>query len=108
LNLNRLLSLGRERQLIPADGEPNAAACAELIFSDGISTARAVTTISGRGMGMAAVRSYIQESGGSIKVEIKPQASFQDETVPFRLRLEFPLTLFSTKIEADRTLERSA
>jgi chemotaxis protein histidine kinase CheA len=108
LNLSRLQSLGQERQLLPLDSEPNAVACADLIFTDGISTAKAVTSISGRGMGMAAVRSYILEAGGSIHVELKPHAKLHDEATAFRLRLELPLSLFSRKIEWNATLERSA
>jgi chemotaxis protein histidine kinase CheA len=90
------------------DAEPDAAACAHLIFSDGISTAKAVTAISGRGMGIAAVQSYVQEAGGSIHVEMKPHVTIHGEAAPFRLRLELPLSLFSQKMEWDKALSRSA
>lgn len=83
-------------------------ACAELIFGDGMSTAKALTSISGRGMGMAAVRSYIQDAGGSIHVEMKSHHTLQDQAVPFRLRLELPLALFSTKVLPERPFDRSA
>jgi hypothetical protein len=108
LNLRRLQTIARERQLLNHDADLDAASCADLIFRDGISTAQTVTSISGRGMGMAAVRSYIQEAGGSIHVELKSTASTNIEALPFRLRLELPLNLFSTKLDADETLERSA
>jgi chemotaxis protein histidine kinase CheA len=108
LNLRRLQGIARERQLLSEDAAADATACAELIFRDGISTAQTVTSISGRGMGMAAVRSYIEEAGGSIHVELKSSAPMNNEALPFRLRLELPLNLFSTKLEANETLERSA
>jgi HPt (histidine-containing phosphotransfer) domain-containing protein len=108
LNLKHLLALGRERGRLPLDAEPDAASCAHLIFSDGISTAKAVTAISGRGMGMAAVQSYIHEAGGTIHVELKPHITIRDEAAPFRLRLELPLSLFSQKMEWDEAVSRSA
>jgi signal transduction histidine kinase/CheY-specific phosphatase CheX len=40
-----------------------------LIFEQGISTKENATTISGRGVGMAAVKACIQHMGGNIKVE---------------------------------------
>ena len=40
-----------------------------LIFSSGVSTAEAVTDVSGRGVGMDVVRRMIDEAGGSISVQ---------------------------------------
>jgi two-component system chemotaxis sensor kinase CheA len=42
------------------------------LFADGISTARAVTQVSGRGVGMAAVRAAAEELGGQVQVESAP------------------------------------
>jgi two-component system chemotaxis sensor kinase CheA len=40
----------------------------EALFQDGVSTAEAVTEVSGRGLGLAAVREQVQLRGGSMKV----------------------------------------
>lgn len=42
---------------------------AELIFHSGLSTAEKVTTVSGRGVGMDAIRRFVQRQGGDIKLE---------------------------------------
>ncbi len=57
-----------------------------LIFHAGLSTAATVTSTSGRGVGMDAVRSQLEEIGASIQVESTPGEGT-------RARLEVPLTL---------------
>jgi two-component system chemotaxis sensor kinase CheA len=42
------------------------------LFTDGLSTREAVTEISGRGVGMAAVREAVQQLGGRIEVKSSP------------------------------------
>ena len=41
---------------------------AELIFQSGLSTAAQVTQVSGRGVGMDAVRTFLEKEGGSIRI----------------------------------------
>jgi len=57
-----------------------------LIFKPGISTARNVTNLSGRGVGMDIVKTNIEKSGGSIEVESGLGAGTT-------VRLKMPLTL---------------
>ena len=57
-----------------------------LMFDPGLSTADAVSSVSGRGVGMDVVRSNIEKVGGSIDVSSKP-----GEGTSFHLQL--PLTL---------------
>ena len=57
-----------------------------LMFEPGLSTADAVSSVSGRGVGMDVVRSNIEKIGGSIDVSTKP-----GEGTSFHLQL--PLTL---------------
>lgn len=40
-----------------------------MIFESGISTAQQVSDISGRGVGMDAVRALLQSKGGNIRIE---------------------------------------
>ncbi|QDB78188.1 chemotaxis protein CheA [Georgenia wutianyii] len=58
----------------------------ELLFMPGFSTARAVTNVSGRGVGMDVVRTKIEAIGGSVDVESRP-----GQGTTWRLRI--PLTL---------------
>jgi two-component system chemotaxis sensor kinase CheA len=57
-----------------------------LIFTPGFSTASEVTTVSGRGVGVDAVRTKVESLGGSLRVE-----NFPGQGTRFRIRL--PLTL---------------
>lgn len=63
----------------------------ELVFAPGFSTAAEVTTISGRGVGMDAVRTAIERLGGRIEI-----ASAVDRGTQVRLRL--PLTAVTTRV----------
>jgi two-component system chemotaxis sensor kinase CheA len=57
-----------------------------LIFEAGLSTAREVTAISGRGVGMDVVRANVERIGGVVDLESKPGQGL-------RLTLRVPLTL---------------
>jgi chemotaxis protein histidine kinase CheA len=43
---------------------------AELIFISGLSTAQSLTEVSGRGIGMDAVRRYLESNGGQIQLRV--------------------------------------
>ncbi|TCD04100.1 chemotaxis protein CheA [Erythrobacteraceae bacterium CFH 75059] len=60
--------------------------CAELIFAAGLSTADAVSAVSGRGVGMDVVRANLERIGGAISVTSRDGAG-----TTFQLRV--PLTL---------------
>ncbi|AOI59745.1 ATP-binding protein [Burkholderia diffusa] len=68
LALDRIRGIARERGWIDAGNEAALTdeAVAELIFRPGFSTARAVTEVSGRGVGMDAVRNFLKRDGGDI------------------------------------------
>ena len=64
-----------------------------LIFLPGISTVRAISTVSGRGVGMDVVRSNIEKIGGTITV-----ASEAGKGTQFTLRLPLTLSIVSALI----------
>ncbi len=68
LNLKKLRVHGLESGLISEIATDTEVA--NLIFRSGISCAETVTDISGRGVGMDAVRSFIEELGGTISLEL--------------------------------------
>ncbi|RQR46502.1 HAMP domain-containing protein [Burkholderia sp. Bp9140] len=82
LALDRIRGIARERGWIDAGNETALSdeAVAELIFRPGFSTARAVTEVSGRGVGMDAVRNFLKRDGGDIALR------FTDDRVgsPYR------------------------
>src|SRR5204863_6143919 len=57
-----------------------------LVFQPGVSTARAVTNVSGRGVGMDVVKTNIERIGGAVEVDSVPGAGTT-------WRLSIPLTL---------------
>jgi two-component system, chemotaxis family, sensor kinase CheA len=59
---------------------PAASEVANLIFTSGFSTADQVTEVSGRGVGMDAVRGFLESAGGSIEVKLDAG----DENADFR------------------------
>jgi two-component system, chemotaxis family, sensor kinase CheA len=67
VNPGRVARKAVERGLI-ASGEVDAAAAAELIFTPGFSTAEHMSDVSGRGVGMDAVRAKVRELGGDVRL----------------------------------------
>lgn len=75
-----------ERGLITADSSLTDSELFQLIFLPGFSTARAVTSLSGRGVGMDVVRRTIEGLRGSIDITSTPGAGT-------KVTLRLPLTL---------------
>jgi two-component system chemotaxis sensor kinase CheA len=63
----RAVEMGTLHADLPADLTPAQAAA--LLFQPGLSTAAAVTEVSGRGVGMDAVRTTVEALGGSVEIE---------------------------------------
>ena len=75
-----------EKGLLASDARPNEAETFALIFKPGFSTAKTVTDVSGRGVGMDVVRQRVDALRGSIDVASKPGGGTQ-------VTLRLPLTL---------------
>ncbi|MDY6851237.1 MAG: chemotaxis protein CheA, partial [Thermodesulfobacteriota bacterium] len=87
LDREKLLAKGIEKGLVQGDGgEMSDQEVYELIFQPGFSTAREVTDISGRGVGMDVVKKNIEKIKGRVDIRSEPGRG----TV-FTLRI--PLTL---------------
>jgi len=81
-----ILAKGVERGLVPKDADLSDKEIFGLIFAPGFSTARKVTSVSGRGVGMDVVKRGIDALRGSIDVDSKRGAG----TV---ITVRLPLTL---------------
>jgi len=86
LNVEAVRARAIEQGLIHAGAELSEAEIVSLILAPGFSTAREVTDVSGRGVGMDVVRRNVEALRGSLEVSSKPGAGV---TVTLRL----PLTL---------------
>jgi two-component system chemotaxis sensor kinase CheA len=69
LNRDRILSKARERGMFGATEEPENAQVWKAIFEPGFSTAEAVTTLSGRGVGMDVLNTTMKDLRGRISVD---------------------------------------
>ncbi len=86
IDRERVLAIAAERGIVPADARLSDEEIDQLIFAPGFSTAREVSNISGRGVGMDVVRQNVQALGGRITIQSRP-----GEGSSFALAL--PLTL---------------
>jgi two-component system chemotaxis sensor kinase CheA len=73
IDLDRLRERAVESGLLHRDlaADLGPSQLAALVFAPGLSTAAAVTEISGRGVGMDAVRSTVEALGGSVEIETR-------------------------------------
>ncbi len=71
LNLNRIQDKARSLGLLPGSAELGLDDLAQLIFEPGLSTRQQENQVSGRGMGLSAVRCLAQDLGGNIRIELK-------------------------------------
>ena len=68
MNVEKIRAKGIERGLISADANISDREIFNLIFESGFSTAEAVTTVSGRGVGMDVVRKQIAKLKGMVEI----------------------------------------
>lgn len=86
LDRQRILQKARERDLISSTATPTDAELYNLIFEAGFSTASAITSLSGRGVGMDVVKRNITALRGSVELDSQPGLGT-------RVRIRLPLTL---------------
>jgi chemotaxis protein histidine kinase CheA len=83
-----------------AAGAASDATLLELLFRPGFSTTAAVTTVSGRGVGMDVIRSLAEERGGSVTLSSTPGRGTE-------LMIDLPLAAPAAASEADSTDARA-
>ena len=95
LDITTLFNKGVELGKWKGDQKIDCHEIAELIFLSGTSTKDKVTSISGRGVGMDAVKSFIEQQGGSIDLNLLDApthyaASNGNAFIPFEFILHIP------------------
>lgn len=89
------LAVGRIRQkaidsgLLKTTDTPAPEDVAQLIFASGFSTADQVTEVSGRGVGMDAVKGFLQNEGGDVRIRFT-DSNAAAEMRPFELVISLP------------------
>jgi two-component system chemotaxis sensor kinase CheA len=86
LDPEAILARGVERGLVQPNSDLSEREIYSLIFAQGFSTAKAVTSVSGRGVGMDVVKRAIDSLGGSIEISSAKGAGTT-------ITLKLPLTL---------------
>ncbi|HEY6530182.1 MAG TPA: two-component regulator propeller domain-containing protein [Cellvibrionaceae bacterium] len=95
LNLHRLYQKRLDKGLLPENKKFTRLDVANSIFLHGMSTKNNVDTLSGRGIGMDAVRQFIIDFGGDVRIVLpEGQVIYADaddlESVAFTLQLILP------------------
>jgi chemotaxis protein histidine kinase CheA len=89
LALAKIRSTAIEKGLLRADERRSPEAIAQLIFMSGFSTADKVTEVSGRGVGMDAVKGFLHKEGGDIEIRFLDEREGADFR-PFELLITLP------------------
>lgn len=90
LNKARIVAKAVESGVLDASATPSDSDVAALIFHSGLSTADQVTKVSGRGVGMDAVREFLRKKGGDIRIVLRDDVAAQPGFLPFKLDIELP------------------
>jgi chemotaxis protein histidine kinase CheA len=94
LALHKLYEKGVASGLFGAGEQPTRDAVADVIFRSGLSTSEAVTQVSGRGVGMDAVRTFLKEQGASIRIALQ-ESGQKLGFAPFEFIVDVPLAACS-------------
>jgi two-component system chemotaxis sensor kinase CheA len=94
LNLTRLHKKGIENGIWTEADQPRAEEIAALMFRSGVSTKEQVSSISGRGVGMDAVKQFLLDKGGNIELHLLAEKTEDSDYVPFETILTLPQDVF--------------
>ncbi|HYX38397.1 MAG TPA: 7TM diverse intracellular signaling domain-containing protein [Oligoflexus sp.] len=83
---------------------------AHMIFLPGFSTSESVTEISGRGVGMGAIKSYTEKAGGRLSLVLMPEAGHAQHAafIPFHIKIYLPGRTYRRFAEALQPREEAA
>ncbi len=93
LNINYLFEKGLQKRLWDRNTAPQIEQVAQLIFESGMSTKESIDEISGRGIGMAAVKRFLTDCGGDINLSFLKSDNKQSGFSPFETIVSIPKNL---------------
>jgi chemotaxis protein histidine kinase CheA len=94
LDIAKIQNTARRNRLIPEESRPGPAETAEMIFLAGFSTAGEASDISGRGVGMDAIRNFARQAGGDARIQLHESEGTGSRYYPFTLEILLPASLF--------------
>jgi signal transduction histidine kinase len=103
LALGMIREIGIIKGFISSDSTPSPDALAQLIFESGFSTSAGVNEISGRGVGMDAVKRILEKEGATVTIDLDKTSTAGQEFIPFQLHIKLPLTLYR-RVESEHNL----
>ncbi|MFW7379193.1 MAG: 7TM diverse intracellular signaling domain-containing protein [Oligoflexus sp.] len=95
LDLNAICAIAKQHSWLGDEKQLLLEQRAELVFRSGLSTASQVSDISGRGVGMGAVRNYLRQEGADIKIRLTQDQPDESGNYPFYFEILLPLNLFA-------------
>ncbi|MES2673303.1 MAG: ATP-binding protein [Pseudomonadota bacterium] len=100
INVDKLFKKGIEIGQWQAEDKPSYSDIANIIFASGVSTKETITSISGRGVGMDAVKEFLLAQNGNIFIRLlndnsNDQNIGQAAMVPFELVIELPKNMIT-------------
>lgn len=90
LALRKLKEKAAAQGLVNTNKELSDRELGDLIFQSGVSTATDVSDISGRGVGMDAIRKFVEKLGGKVEVRFTQTPANSAEYRPFESRIILP------------------
>lgn len=93
LGVKRLKEKALESGKFQSEAEISMDAIVSMMFESGMSTAEKVTEISGRGVGMDAVKRFMEENGGDITIQVTDKDTSK-AFVPMETVLTLPSSMF--------------
>jgi chemotaxis protein histidine kinase CheA len=88
--LEKIRQRAIDKGVIAPDAQLDDAQLAELIFHPGLSTSDAVSDVSGRGVGMDAVKKFITQIGGRVELRLKGKRKANVAYQAFESRITLP------------------
>ncbi len=97
-----------DKRLLSEEQARDDQAVAMMIFASGFSTAEQVTEVSGRGVGMDAVKGFIEAEGGNIEIRFTDQPVAPADFRTFELIIRLPRRFAVSSAEGDGEVWLSA
>jgi PAS domain-containing protein len=94
LDIEKIRKTALKNRLIPEDRPLSVPETAELVFLSGLTTAGQTTDISGRGVGMDAIRNFARQLGGDVRIQLHETEGIAPRYYPFTLVILLPAALF--------------
>ena len=95
--LHKLKEKAIKNNALPNPDNASPESVANLVFSSGVSTAEKVSHLSGRGVGMDAVKKFITDIGGDVNITLDKAVKDCEGFAGFSIVLSFPPDFFIQK-----------